>query len=115
MPGGRRPPEGLTVKQALESDAWRGYVEATYCTLEDGHDGPHRTLGAIWHDPPIVTVGGKEVAAIAEPEHDTGRLSADQLDEVPQLEIPVGAYERPTLADGAEPHLEQMRRMARGG
>lgn len=29
------------------------------CELEQGHEGPHRNGGLIWHDPPLLLVDGK--------------------------------------------------------
>lgn len=38
------------------------------CELLAGHDGAHRNGGLIWHDPPLLLVGGKPVEPLSERE-----------------------------------------------
>jgi hypothetical protein len=33
--------------------------DGAQCELEDAHAGPHRNGLLIWHDPPVIFVGGK--------------------------------------------------------
>lgn len=56
-------PPGLTPEAAKWHPRYTYYLEpGARCIRVAGHDGPHRTGHLIWHDPPIVFVGGKRVA-----------------------------------------------------
>jgi hypothetical protein len=34
-------------------------VDGAQCELKHGHKGPHRNGCLIWHDPPLLVVGGR--------------------------------------------------------
>ena len=54
-------PAGLSVRTAETHPRYKHLlIPGAQCTLEEGHDGPHRDPGLTWHDPPKLIVGGRE-------------------------------------------------------
>lgn len=50
-------PPSLTVEAARTHPRYKYALEpGAPCELAEGHDGPHRNGGLIWHDPPLYLV-----------------------------------------------------------
>lgn len=57
-------PPSFPIERAREHPRYRHtFAPTVQCELERGHDGPHRNGGLVWHDPPLLFVGGVRVAS----------------------------------------------------